>query len=235
MNWIQHIIEPNYLALTWLPPSEKERRRLVVGQLRPENNKEVSLVYLVESSDYQEAIKKGFKGYPGLTTQKEIHKNVLDLFLKRVPSRSRRDFKKYLESIRIPTDKTISDLALLGYSGARLPDDTFDIIHPFEEAKGPCELLTKITGFDYYEGKHCLQKLTLNTPVTLKREPHNPKDPDAVSVFFDSKQLGYINRVQSPVFSQWLEKGQISQSVIEKKNGSEEHPRFYLFISVTTN
>lgn len=231
MNWIQHIIEPHRLILTWMPSQQDKKRRYAVAELI-RSDKNASLHYCTDTSDYKQAIKLRFDGYPDLPIEKSKHEKVLDVFMRRLPPRERRDFVKYLEAIRIPPQSQLSDFALLGYSGAKLPDDNFDIIHPFENVEGPCELLTKIAGFRYYEGINHYQKIQVDAPVHLEPEPSNVVDPHAVMVLLGDIKLGYINTIQAPAVSRWIEQGKNIQAVIERKNGTAERPQIYIFISV---
>ena len=61
------------------------------------------------------------------------------------PPRSRGDFGRFLGALRIKADAEISDFALLGYSGAKLPDDDFTVIHPFENASVPFEFMVVLS------------------------------------------------------------------------------------------
>ena len=109
------------------------------------------MVYLKESEDFSKAQSLEFEDYPGFAIEKEIHKNVLTSFMKRLPPRSRGDFSRFLDALRIKSDAEVSDFALLGYSGAKLPDDDFTIIHPFENASPPFELMLFVQGYRYYK------------------------------------------------------------------------------------
>lgn len=231
MHWIKHIVEPKRLFLTWMPPQGKERRRYVVAELN-RSGEDASLHYSTDSQDYKKAIELNFQGYPGLSLKKTDHKKVLDVFMRRLPPRERRDFGKYLEAIRLRETTHLSNFALLGYSGAKLPDDDFDIIHPFENSKGPCELLSKIAGFRHYDGMKHLEQLQIGMEVKLEPEPNNLKDPQAVRVVWNKHYLGYINRVQAPIIGRWIQEGKSVHAVIERKNGLKNHPRIYLFISI---
>ncbi len=133
MRYIEHIVEPDRLLLSWQTSSE--RLRMLVAELI-RNGNDADLVYLKESEDFLKVQSLEFEGYPGFVIEKDIHKNVLTSFMKRLPPRSRGDFGRFLDALRIKTEAKdeISDFALLGYSGAKLPDDDFTVIHIFENA-----------------------------------------------------------------------------------------------------
>ncbi len=150
MRHIEHIVEPDRLLLSWQNPSE--RLRMFVAELI-RNGDEADLVYLKEREDFSKAQSLGFNGYPGFDIEINIHKNVLTSFMKRLPPRSRGDFGRFLDALRIKPEAKdrISDFALLGYSGAKLPDDDFTVIHPFENASVPFEFMLPVEGYRYYQ------------------------------------------------------------------------------------
>lgn len=133
MNLIKHIIEFDKLNLVWQSENEPNHLRYVVAHLI-RNGNDVQLIYLKSTKDFDAARSLGFEGYPSFKIEKEIHSNgVLEAFQRRIPARSRGDFYKYLEMFRLPPDSNISDFALLGYSGAKLPGDEFSILPSSED------------------------------------------------------------------------------------------------------
>ena len=57
-----------------------------------------------------------------------------------------------------------------------------------------------IAGFTYYDGLDVIGELKLGAPVTLKSEPDNPYDPDAVAIYYEDIKLGYVPQAKnSPV------------------------------------
>jgi hypothetical protein len=51
-----------------------------------------------------------------------------------------------------------------------------------------------IAGFRYYDGAAVLPQLQPGTPLTLRPEPGNPHDPNAVEILHAGAKLGYIPR-----------------------------------------
>lgn len=230
MNLIQNIIEPDRLLLAWQAPerSQQERTRRVVGELKKEGDG-VVLRYLFETDDYEQAKKSGFKPFPAFRNEKIEHRDgVLEAFMMRLPPRTRKDFDDFLKSIRVNPDVDISDFALLGYSEAKLPSDNFSLVHPFDLAPIPCELLTEIAGYRYYGGMNI--EVGIGKKVTLAPEPENPVDPNAIQILYGATKIGYINRIQLPAFHLWLRTSFID-AYIEKINGTPERPRVFLFVS----
>jgi hypothetical protein len=190
----------------------------------------VELRYLTQSEDFKKAVEIGFVGYPAFPKFEKIYKEgVIETFLLRLPPRERPDFDRYLESLRISPSVKISDFALLGYSGARLPSDWFSIVHPFDEVEGPCELLTEVAGFRYYAGVN--MDLSVGMSATLQPEPDNPYDSQAIAVLVDGTKIGFIGRGLLNTFHRWLNNRSEITAVIEKMNGRPERPSIILFIA----
>lgn len=229
MNVIQHIIEPNRLYLIWQAANEKDRKRKIVGEiLRTE--KGARLEYLVGTEDFTAAKEVGFEGYPAFPVGRDPHPEaVLETFLKRIPPRSRLDFPKYLENLRLPKDAEISDFALLGYSGARLPGDGFSVLPSFSDAQPPFEFLSEIAGFRYYAG---LDDIEIGDVAEFEKDLDNPHDSNAIKVFTRGKMIGFVNRIHAPCFSEWMDKYSVS-AFVERINGTSARPLVYLFVQVS--
>ena len=194
---------------------------------------DADLVYLLNSGEFRKAKSLGFQEYPGFPMHEQIHENVLFAFMKRLPPRSRGDFGKYLDSLRIRKDAEISNFALLGYSGAKLPDDDFTVIHPFENAIPPFELLLHVQGYCYYADRLPFDSITLEQKATFQAEPENEFDPKAVKILIDGIHSGYVCRGLIGSFHKWFGMGYKINASIEKKNGTAEQPEIYLFVSLT--
>jgi len=231
-HFIDHIIEPDFLWLSWqAPAAQPDRMRRFVGKLirRGDN---ADLVYLRDSEDFRIARERGFKEYPGLSTDVYQHPGVLPTFMKRLPPRTRTDFGRYLESIRIQPDARISDFALLGYSGAILPDDEFTLIHPFDTAIPPFEMLIPVQGYRYYQNNLPCSSVSPDMEAEFRPEPHNPHDPLAIQVYIKNALCGYVSRGLARQFIEWLAKGYHLSAVVERSNGSSDRPMMFLFVTV---
>jgi len=49
-----------------------------------------------------------------------------------------------------------------------------------------------IAGFTYYDAVDVFDELKVGTSLTLKAEPQNPFDGNAVAIYYNNSQLGYI-------------------------------------------
>ncbi|GAH47357.1 unnamed protein product [marine sediment metagenome] len=192
MRYIEHIVEPDRLLLSW--QAKSERLRMLVAELI-RNDNDADLVYLKDSEEFSKAQNWGFEKYPGFDTEKEVHENVLGSFMKRLPPRSRGDFSRFLDALRIKPEAKdeISDFALLGYSGAKLPDDDFTVIHPFENASPPFELLLPVRGYQYYQEQLPLTKLSEDMQADFEAEPDNEFDPEAIKIIINHVIAGYVS------------------------------------------
>ena len=234
MRYIEHIVEPEKLLLSWQTsqPDQNRGRMFVAELVRKGEN--ADLVYLQNSNEFRDAESFGFEGYPGFSSQKQIYDNILFAFMKRLPPRSRGDYGKYLDSLRIPNKAKISDFALLGYSGAKLPDDDFTIIHTFENAIPPFEFILHVQGYHYYKDEIPFDSIKLDQKTTFQTEPENEFDPKAIKVLIDGIHAGYICRGLTESFHKWFNIGYKIDASIERKNGTAEQPDIYLYVSIKT-
>lgn len=65
-----------------------------------------------------------------------------------------------------------------------------------------------LAGFQYHEGERLWPHLREGQPLTLIREPDNPRDPRAVRVDWRGRKLGYLPRVENAAVSQLLDRGE---------------------------
>ena len=194
---------------------------------------DADLVYLKESEDFSKAQSLGFKKYEGFDTEKEVHENVLGSFMKRLPPRSRGDFDRFLKALRIKSDAEISDFALLGYSGAKLPDDDFTIIHPFENASPPFELMLPVQGYQHYQEQLPLTSLSEDMEAGFEAEPDNQYDPEAIKIIINDVKVGYVSRGLTSSFHKWMQAGLVISAYVERINGTQQQkPAIYLYVSV---
>ena len=230
MRYIEHIVEPDRLLLSW--QTAGERLRMFVAELIRSGDNDADLVYLKESEDFSRAKSLGFEDYPGFDIKKDVHKNVLTSFMKRLPPRSRGDFGRFLEALRIKPDAEITNFALLGYSGAKLPDDDFTVIHPFKNASPPFELLLPIQGYQHYQEQLPLTELSEDMQAAFEVEPDNPTDPEAIKIIIDGIRVGYVCRGLTVSFHKWMQSGLTISAYVERINGTGQDPKVYLYVSV---
>lgn len=233
MNPLCCIVEPTGLFLTWQPQDEQalSRTRRVVGEVRTNKEGVVTFRYLKNTPDYQKAVEAGFKGYPAFVMKvEEVVTGVLESFLRRLPPRKREDFSEFLTLHRLPFPFEYSDIALLGYTGARLPSDGFALVPIFPENVASCDFLLEIAGFRHVVGTDTTN-LRAGDTVGFAVDQSNPVDQDALAIEHDGVRIGYVNRVLKDTVSKWLQSRQVT-AVIERINGKPDRPLVYLRVSV---
>jgi len=234
VSHIEHIIEPTKLLLTWRPRTGPDRGRHIVAELH-RNGDDADLVYLRDTDDYAAAKAKGFVGeYQGFPAEKD-YSGVLAAFMGRLPPRQRSDFDKFMEAIRIPPGTEVSDFALLGYAGARLPGDDFYIIHPFDEAQAPFEFLLLMAGCGHYRSPVPFERFKSGMAARFELELDRRYDPEAVRIVIPEvspETAGYVPRGLASGFRKWLMAGLHVDGIIERVNGIGDRPVVYLFVTV---
>lgn len=228
MNFIEHIIEPSKLFMTWQSSDRNQRKRYTIAELNRLGEK-VTLKYLTDTDDFREASKLGFEFYPAFQNVNEIYEHgVMDALMRRLPPKTRNDYNQYLAGLRIKPDTELSDFALLGYSGAKLPSDGFIIINPFENTPAAFEFLLEATGYKYLSGI----TINLGERASFKEEFNTERKEKEVKIFINQQCVGYVTRALLPEFCRWLETGRVVDAWYEKKNGSPEQPVVYLYAQI---
>jgi len=222
MRKIKHIVEPESLLLTWQDP--ESRMRYVVGRVRREG---AGYCFRYEHGpDLDAAVSKGFKGYPAFPhLDKEYRLGVMESFMTRLPPRSREDFGKFLEYWHIDSSlrESISDLALLGYTGAGLPRDGFRFVPVFPPSEH-LAFIAEVAGNRYHEAGR------IGDRVRFVPEPENPHDPEAVRVeSLNGRILGYVMHGLNRQFSAWLASGRLAGEIV-RINGLSDRPVVLVYV-----
>jgi hypothetical protein len=230
-QWISHICEPSRLLLAWQGPDpDGERTRFAVGELLLNGGSDCILRYL-NGPEVDRAKKLGFEGYPAFRLEQVEHRQgVLATFLRRLPPRARPDFDAYKAQFRLKPDLSLSDFALLAYTGARLPSDGFSVVNTLEGLHAPCEVVLEIVGHRHYV-RNLKTSLSVGEALDLVPEPQNPYDQNAIAVKVRGETIGYINRLQTVAIHQWLRNGTV-ETTLERLNGPSDRPRAFMFVRV---
>lgn len=230
--FIEHLVEPRRLLLYWQARESMKRSRFYVGQLIKQDD-QVSLHYDFNSQDFLKAKELGFAGYPAFPLKQAEHNHqVLEAFRRRLPPRSRRDFIRYLELRAIKADAEISDFALLGYSGAKLPNDGFELVHPFDEPPETFEVLLEIAGFRH-ESQIEAEALQIGDPTCFVLEPDNEYDPKAIRIERNGVKLGYVPRGHLDMLHRMINLDAHFVSEVYRMNGTPERPLIYILTKIS--
>ena len=240
-NVIERMVEPRTLLLAWQAADSlrSDRFRWVVAIIES-NGKDCTLRYLREGAEFRtlnegrafaQLHSLGFQGYPAFSLTRPVHdEGVLHTFMRRLPPRSRSDFREYAQQFRLSPELELSDFALLGQTGAKLPSDGFSLVDPLDPEASHCDLMLEIAGYRYHAPAENAG-MRIGMPVELRQEPENAHDPNAVMILAGDRKVGFVNRLQAPTFRRWLETRRVT-GVIERLNGTVGHPRAFIFVRV---
>lgn len=232
MTTLHHIVEPNRLLMTWQPldMNASSRTRRAIGEVCQENDGHIVFRYLKNTSDFEAACNAGFKGFPAFRLEdNEVRQGVIESLLRRLPPRNREDFAEFLAQHRLPSPFNHSDMALLGYTGARLPSDGFALVPDFSASEVPCDYLMEVAGVRHILGTD-LSSIHEGDAVEFVIDRENIVDRDALLVVCHGQKIGYVNRAFRETLHRWLKQYRVS-ATIEKLNGKPERPLVYVRIS----
>jgi hypothetical protein len=232
MRFIEHIHEPNRLLLVWQGMEGTSRDRRVVAEIDRCAGGTARFRYVRDSEDFRQACEEGFLNFPAFrkVDQAEYRLGVVETFMRRLPPRSRGDYAQYLEQFRLHPQTLISDFALLGYTGAKLPSDGFSLVDPLDDLRGRCDLMVEVAGFRHVSTIEA-SDITPGMSARLTPEPDNPRDPNAVAVYIADCKVGYIPRPQTRAIHDALKQGSVGTTV-ERVNGRPDRPLVYLFTQI---
>jgi hypothetical protein len=233
MHWITKVREPSRLLLAWQPPdgpgSDRKRRAVAEIVRGLGGGDEASFRYLRGTPDFEDAISKGFTGYPAFRLDRDDFQGVMAALMRRLPPRSRPDFEIYRDALRISRSASISDFGLLAASEAKLPSDGFSVVDPFDDLRAPAQVLLEIAG--YRHNNPDLTPADIGSEVEFLPEPENEHDSNAVRITLRGKKLGYVNKLQAPQLKRALRNYSV-RAVIERLNGQQDRPRAFIFVDI---
>lgn len=230
---VQNFVEPSKVRMIWQSNLPQYRSKYFVAELI-RCGSEISLFYNRNSIEWLGATSAGFRGFPAFDTRQIAHhSNVMQVLSRRLPPRSRSDFYYFLEKNGLSQNPMISEFALLGYTGARLPGDGFSFEIDFSIEQMPFEFFFEISGFRYNAGMQMDMAQLTGKPVLFLPEPHNPHDPNAVGVYVDQSRIGYVPRTLAPLLNGWLQYA-VVHAAIGKIEGPAVRPDVSVFISLAT-
>lgn len=233
MTPLRYIVEPAGLLLAWQPSDEHapDRTRRVVATISKAGEGRATFRYLTSSPDFLAAWDQGFRGHPAFDVKvRETSEGVIEALLRRLPPRKREDFGNFLALHRLPDPFPFSDMALLGYTGAKLPSDGFSLVPVFEPGVAPCDYILEVAGFRH-EPLARANELSIGDVVMFEEEPNNPIDAGAISIHHAGKRIGYVNRALKDTFKVWLAQRTLSAR-IERINGKPERPLVFVRVEV---
>lgn len=240
-TFVEHIVEPTKLLLVWQAPDHMaNRRRWAVAcvdvafeswQLRYFDETEFSVANAGASLD--EPMELGFEGYPAFyrrAKQAVFTSGVREALMRRLPPRTRADFTEYVRRFGFKDAKNISDAALLAYTEGKLPSDGFSLVGELERSLQVGDIILDVAGARYQSFGEACPALP-GEPLSLKREPDNEHDPQAIEIYWKGLKVGYVNRMQAEVVGYWMEHRKVSL-VVQRVNGRVGNPKIYAMLKV---
>lgn len=155
---------------------------------------------------------------------------LFHIFARRLPDRTRPDFKTLVKEYDLDFDCT--QLELLEATGGRLATDTLEFATPFVLQKtGDFDIEFYVAGWRYYDGEKVIDQLFPGSKVDLQLEPDNPYDPFAIQIYGPERTLlGYV-----PVYyTRYLDET-VNNNTYEafvKKIGPADDPQLRLRVNV---
>jgi hypothetical protein len=221
--------------MTWQPSDEGApvRTRRIVGEVVPDLvTGDVIFRYLRGTEDFQAAETAGFKGFPAFRLEEiDTRCGVLESLMRRLPPRNREDFADYLRLHGLPSPFPLSDLALLGHTGARLPSDGFALVPEFPLDARPFDYVMEVAGTRHVLAG-ALSLLREGDAVSIQPDPENTFESDALVVMHRGQRIGYVNRAMKSMFLRWMQSCRVS-ATIERQNGKPHRPLVFVRVSVT--
>ena len=75
-----------------------------------------------------------------------------------------------------------------------------------------------VAGFQYYRGEEIWEEMHIGDSLRLVREPGNLYDEKAVEVYWKSKKIGYLPRVENKTISELMDRGhRLSAQLVDKQ------------------
>jgi len=82
-----------------------------------------------------------------------------------------------------------------------------------------------IAGFTYYNGSDVFENLKIGTSLSLKAEPENPYDPDAVAIYYHDIKIGFVPKAENTLIRKFLNLGYTDLFEVKINQVSpESHP-----------
>ena len=90
-----------------------------------------------------------------------------------------------------------------------------------------------VAGFQFHSGEMIWPSLNVGARLKLVRDPSNTNDDNAVAVYFQNEQLGYVPRSENAAIAQMLDRGESLEARISRLLMQEdpwERVRFTVYL-----
>jgi hypothetical protein len=171
-------------------------RRHIVGVLKQNATKGARFAYIKHA--VAEARKDGFAPYTEFPdVESEYDGNVLDVFGQRLIKTDRTDIKTFFDFWEIRPEYQDNKYYLLAHTQGLLPTDNFELLADYYPVKNLC-FLTDLAGLTTHELP--VGTVKAGDQLLFQCDPKNEYDKNAVKVFKDKMEIGYIKKIHSRVF-----------------------------------
>ena len=191
-------------------------RRFIVGVLSKKTTGQ--FVFSYDQEVVEEAVEEGFTPYTEFPDfDISYNGNVLDVFAQRLIKSERPDIQKFYTFWEIDPRFKDDKFYLLGHTQGLLPTDNFEFLADFNIVPN-LHFLTEIASLSLKQ----LPGDTLSEGDTLRfeLEHDNSHDKEAVKVYKDDLEIGYVKKIHCRVFHKpGAEKLKLSVKAIDK-NGT---------------
>jgi HIRAN domain len=124
----------------------------------------------------------------------------------------------------------IKNLLLL-FGAAALPSTLQAMVHQYQRIY---LLQSFVRGFQYYEGKKLLEKMTIGALLDLVHEPENEYDEFAIAIHYQGKKIGFVpaesNEILAKILDADLLKLQAEITHIEPKATAWENTAIAIYV-----
>ncbi len=171
-------------------------RRSIVGLLEKRAERDYIFEYLPKARELE-----SFSPYFEFPDLNKIYKEyVLEVFSSRLMKPDRIDVKKFYDFWDIDVERANDRFYLLGKTQGLVPTDNFEFLADYIVTKD-LKFVTEIAGISKYP-QLAKGAIVVGDKLRFETEPTNLYDPEAVKVFKDDRELGYIKKIHCKAFHQ---------------------------------
>lgn len=208
---INRMKEFQELYLTWRAGPGSSRH--IVGVLKENADNRYVFKYLQENMG--SAQEDGFAPYTEFPDVNNTYNgNVLDIFGQRLLRSDRPDIKTFYDFWEIEPQHKDDQFYLLGHTQGLLPTDNFEFLADYFPVEG-LHFLTELAGLS--QRKLPGDLLKKGDELRFEVDHENQFDKEAVKVFKDDMEIGYIKKIHSRLFHKpGAERLKLSVKAIDK-------------------
>ncbi len=86
---------------------------------------------------------------------------------------------------------------------------------------------SRIAGFAYYDGGHCLARMQAGDTLTFRRQPENPHDRRAIEIFWNGHKIGYVPRSHNRALCHLMDAEEIVVGEVKRVDPEGWEPLYF--------